>query len=215
MQINSISSVNNNSSNQPNFMGGTRPIFKRINPYTTTTTYPRLGLLIQRIERAGGNLRETTMKNLKSGKIQSKIEEGYRQGSNVPYYSVLDPKTGKINRYFQGYGRRYSRMYINPTSERGLFYDSKNNLMGDLYLENGNSYRFEPKKTTLVERIKAARQEKSVKGFINRLLGKKAQIICTKYNSEVKPIGQTELPPLSIEDVLRMDASGELSKLCK
>ncbi len=204
MQINSISSVNNNSSNQPNFKGlGTRPI-KIVRELGEEVIFPNLNL---RIIREGDY---TVGINTKTGKVTSRTFKGYHLGNpNMPYRAEIDPHNDHY-----AY-KRYFSIFTNPKTERGLFYDSKKNLMGDLYLENGNSYRFEPKKTTLVERIKAARQEKSVKGFINRLLGKKAQIICTKYNSEVKPIGQTELPPLSIEDVLRMDASGELSKLCK
>ena len=208
MQINSISSVNNNSSNKPNFKGlGTRPIVKTVDG-VTTTIYPNLNLKIESF--VDGKISTIKASNLKTGKVTSVTTKGYGDDYANSRFLITsrDPENGnKTMRYYRG--------YVNPQVERGLFYDSKMNLNGDLYLENGNSYRFEPKKTTLVERIKAARQEKSVKGFINRLLGKKAQIICTKYNSEAKPIGQAELPPQTIENIVAMERIGELAKLCK
>lgn len=206
MQVNSISSINNNSLNQPNFKGlGTRPIVKTVDD-VTTVIYPNLNLKIQYFGNRDAFV--TMAKNLKTEKVKSVTTRGYHsENSNSRYLHLVDPEKGTSIRYF--------RRYVNPQVDRGLFYDSKRNLIGDMYLENGNSYRFESKKTTLMERMKAACQEKSVKGIINKLLGRKAQIICTKYNSEAKPIGQAELPSLTIERVIEMERVGELDKLCK
>ncbi len=207
MQIDRISGFNNNSTKQQSFQGlGTRPI-ERTNKYMSTTIYPNINLMIQSWKKNGECVR--IARNYETGELISKsIDGGFiSQDSLGRYHYEVDPKTFEIKRYFN--------IHTNPKTDRGLFYDSKRNVIGDLYLKDGSSYRFEPKKTTLKERIKAAKQENSVIGFINVLLGKKAQTICTKFDSNSRPVGSTEFSPLTIEDILRMYNDGELEQLCK
>lgn len=216
MKVVSVSPINgqSNSSKKVNFNGlGTRPIVK-VQDGIKTVIYPNLNFSVQKL---GDENREliTLVRNLKTGKLISHTIEGHNDpfwgGYVLPFRSEINPKTGAIKRYYNEYYR-----YLRPIEqERGLFYDSKGNLLGDFIMRDGSSFTFEAKKTTLAERIKIAKQESSVKGFINKLLGRKAQIVCTRYDSQDELIGSAELPSLEIEDVLLMSKNGELEKLCK